>query len=181
MHKTITKKFIASVGVLGLVGTLVAYSVSLAATTATVGATVTVQNIAVTASDGDDDAVIYGTLGNNSTMSTCGDEKDDAQTITNTGNVNEDFVIKAIANASTPDWTIGDAAAEDVYVHKFQNGACALVSGFSGTALDTTGKPFASGITPEGTATLNLQINTPNPSTSYDQQTVDVTITASAS
>ena len=181
MHKTITK-LIASVGVLGLVGSLVAYSVALALDTATVGATVTVQNIAVSVDDADHDhAVAYGTLGNDSTMSTCGDEKNDAQTITNTGNVNEDFVIKAIANASTPDWTIGDAAASDVYVHKFQNGACTLVSGFSGTTLDTTGKPFASGVAPEGTATLNLQIHTPNPSTSYDQQTVDVTITASAS
>jgi len=126
--------------------------------------------ISVSVSDG---AITYGTIPANSTKSTCTSELNDAQTVTNNGNVTENFLIKGQNSAN---WTLAATAGSDQYVHKFLNGTCSTFSG--GTALTTTDQNFATGIAPNGTATLNLQINTPNPSTVYTQQSVDVTITA---
>ena len=70
---------------------LLAGQYAIAASTATVTATVTVQNISLTVSDG---VVAYGTLGSNTTKSTCTSELNDLQTITNNGNVAETFNIK---------------------------------------------------------------------------------------
>jgi hypothetical protein len=173
MRKIITKKFIIPVSVLGLAGMLVAYSVALAGTTATVTATVTVQNISVSVSDG---TVAYGTLGQNTTKSTCTSELNDAQTVTNEGNVAENFDIKGQNSA---DWTLAATAGSDQYVQQFKNGTCSTFSG--GTALTTSNQSLATNVAPSGTVTLNLQINTPNPSTVFTQQSVDVTITATAS
>ena len=173
MQKIITKKFIIPVSVLGLAGMLVVYSVVLAGSTATVSATVTVQNISVSVSDG---TVAYGTIGQNTTKSTCTSELNDAQTVTNDGNVNEDFLIKGQNSAN---WTLAATAGTDQYVHKFLNGTCSTFSG--GTALTTSNQSLATGVAPNGNVTLNLQINTPNPSTVFTQQSVDVTITATAS
>jgi hypothetical protein len=126
--------------------------------------------ISVSVSDG---AITYGTIPANSTKSTCTSELNDAQTVTNNGNVTENFLIKGQNSAN---WTLAATAGSNQYVHKFLNGACSTFSG--GTALTTSDQSFATGISPSGTATLNLQINTPNPSTVYTQQSVDVTITA---
>ncbi len=126
--------------------------------------------ISVTVSDG---VVTYGTIPANTTKSTCSTELNDAQTVTNNGNVNENFNIRGQNSAN---WTLGATAGSNQYVQKFLNGTCSTFSG--GTALTTSDQSFATGIAPSGTATLNLQINTPNPSTVYTQQSVDVTITA---
>jgi hypothetical protein len=126
--------------------------------------------VSVSVSDG---AISYGTIPANSTKSTCTSELNDAQTVTNNGNVNENFLIRGQNSAN---WTLAATAGTDQYVHKFLNGACSTFSG--GTALTTSDQSFATGISPSGTATLNLQMNTPNPSTVYTQQSVDVTITA---
>lgn len=152
---------------------LVAYSVAFASTTATVAATVTVQNISVSVSDG---SVAYGTLGQNTTQDTCTGQLNDLQTVTNNGNVNEDFAIKG---QDSSNWTLAATAGSDQYVQKFKNGACATFS--DGTALTTSNQSLATGIASSETASLNLQINTPNPSTVFTQQSVDVTITATAS
>lgn len=126
--------------------------------------------ISVSVADG---AVTYGTIPANSTKSTCTSELNDAQTVTNDGNVNENFNIRGQNSAN---WTLAATAGSDQYVHKFLNGTCSTFSG--GTALTTSDQIFATGIAPSGTATLNLQINTPNPSSVYTQQSVDVVITA---
>jgi hypothetical protein len=132
--------------------------------------TTVVATVSVSVSDG---AISYGTIPANSTKSTCTSELNDAQTVTNDGNVTENFLIKGQNSAN---WTLAATAGSNQYVHKFLNGACSTFSG--GTALTTSDQNFATGISPSGTATLNLQMNTPNPSTVYTQQSVDVTITA---
>lgn len=120
-----------------------------------------------------DSTVTYGTIPANSTKSTCTSELNDAQTLTNDGNVAENFLIRGQNSAN---WTLAATAASDQYVHKFLNGACSTFSG--GTALTTSNASFATGVAVNGTTTLNLQINTPNPSTVYTQQSVDAIITA---
>jgi hypothetical protein len=162
------KSLIATICILGMVGMIIGAVVQ-AAEEATVTATVTVQNISLTVSDG---SIAYGTLGQNSTKSTC--DLTDTQTVTNNGNVTENFNIKGQNSAN---WTLGTTPGSDVYVHKFSTSACPWSSG---TALTTTYQTMATGIAPNGTATLNLQINTPNPSTVYTEQQVNVTVQAVA-
>jgi hypothetical protein len=144
-----------------------------AADTASVTATVTVQNISVTVSDG---TITYGTLGQNSTKNTC--DLTDTQTATNNGNITEDLNIKAIADASTPDWAIGATAGSDIYTHKVSKATCPT---FTATiTLTTSYQELAQDIAESGDQTFDLEINTPNPSTVYTEQSVDVTVQAVA-
>ena len=172
MQKIITKKFVIPISVLGLVGMLVAYSVVLAGTTATVTATVTVQNISLSVADG---SAAYGVLGSNTTKSTCTSELNDAQTVTNDGNVAENFNIEGQNSAN---WTLAATAGSDQYVQKFATSTCSTFSG--GTALTTSYVTAATNVAASATSTLNLQINTPNPSSFFTQQSVDVLLQAVA-
>jgi len=163
------KSLIAILGILGMIG-LVVGPLAQAANTATVTATVTVQNISLTVSDG---AIAYGTLAQNSTKSTC--DLSDTQTVTNNGNVAETFNIMGSNSAN---WTLGATPGSDIYVHKFATSSCPVTWG--GTALTTSYQTMATNIAANATTTLNLQINTPNPSTVFTQQSVDVTVQAVA-
>ena len=163
------KQFIASICILGLVGMVVATAVK-AVDTASVGATVTVQNISVSVSDG---VVAYGTLAVNTTKSTLAGELNDLQTATNDGNVTENFNIRGQNSAN---WTLGASAGADQYVHKFSTN-----SGTTWTALTTPGYlTLATGKTAGQTQTFDLQITTPTATTNYTQQSVDVTVQAVA-
>jgi len=126
--------------------------------------------VSVSVSDG---TINYGTLPVNSSKSTCTSELNDAQIVTNNGNVTENFLIMGQNSAN---WTLAATPGTNQYVHKFLNGACSTFSG--GTALTTSNQTFATGIPPNGTATLNLQITTPTSTSYFSQQSVDVTITA---
>ena len=172
MQKIITKKFVIPISVLGLVGMLVAYQVIFAADTATVAATVTAQNISLSVADG---AVAYGALASNTTKSTCTTELNDLQIITNDGNVAETFNIEGQNSAN---WTLAATAGSDQYVEKFATSTCSTFSG--GTALTTSYVTAATNVAASATSTLNLQINTPNPSTIFTQQSVDVGLQAVA-
>jgi len=162
------KSLIAILGILGMVG-LVVGPLAYAANTATVTATVTVQNISLTVSDG---SITYGTIAQNSSKSTC--DLSDTQTVTNNGNVAETFNIKGQNSAN---WTLAATAGSDQYVHKFATSSCPWTSG---TALTTSYQTMATNVAVNATTTLNLQITTPNPSTVYTQQSVDVTVEAVA-
>lgn len=141
-----------------------------AATTAAVTATVTVQNISVTVTDG---SVSYGTMANNASAGT---NPADTQTATNNGNVTEIFYIKG---QNTANWTLGATAGSDQYVHKFCTATCGTAP-TNYTALTTSNQELAASVASSGTQTFDLYLTTPNPSTVYTQQSVDVTITAAA-
>ncbi|MSR85552.1 hypothetical protein EXS71_03935 [Candidatus Uhrbacteria bacterium] len=159
----------------GLTGTMVLgafcmVSLVSAAGTATVAATVTVQNISVTVSDG---SISYGTLPANTATSTIATALNDTQTGTNAGNVAEDFNIKGQNSAN---WTLAATTAADQYIHKFCIATCSNPVNF--TVLTTSYQVLASNIAANGTKTFDLQITTPNPSTVFTQQSVDVTVQA---
>jgi len=126
--------------------------------------------ISVSVSDG---TIAYGMLPLNTSKSTCTSELNDAQIVTNNGNVTENFLIRGQNSAN---WILAATAGTDQYVHKFLNGTCSTFSG--GTTLTTSDQTFATGIAPNGTATLNLQITTPTATNYFTQQSVNVTITA---
>lgn len=141
-----------------------------AASTASVTATVTVQNISVTVTDG---TVAFGTLASNSSTGT---NPADTQTATNNGNITENLNIKGQNSGS---WTLGATAGSDQYVLKFCTATCGTPP-TNYTALTTSYQTLATSVATSGTQTFDLYITTPNPSTVYTQQSVDVTVQAVA-
>ena len=162
------KSLIAILSILTIVGLIVS-SLIKAADTATITATVTVQNISLSVSDG---SIIYGIIPANSSKSTC--DLNDTQTVTNNGNVAETFNIKG---QNSTNWTLAATNGNDQYVHKFATSSCPWTSG---TALTTSYQTMATNVATNSNVTLNLQITTPNPSTVFTEQSVDVTVQAVA-
>ncbi len=161
-----------SLAALGLVASL-AWSSAIAATTASVTATVTVQNISLTVTDG---TVTYGTLGQNATKSTIPSDLNDKQTATNNGNVAEDFNIKGRDSAN---WTLGATAGSDQYIHKFCTATCGSPP-TNYTALTTSYQSLGTNIAASATKSIDLFLNTPNPSTVFTQQDISITVQAVA-
>lgn len=154
-----------------LMGGIVPLSgIAMAASSASVAATVTVQNVSVTVSPG---TVAYGTLAVNSSSST---NPGSTQTVTNNGNVAEDITIKG---QNSTNWTLGGTAGVNQYVHKFCISTCGTPP-TNYTALTTSYQALATNIAASGTQTFDLDITTPTSSTSFTQQSVDVTVLAAA-
>lgn len=162
------KKFTLLVSVIGFLALFILTDVVKAADTAIVAATVTVQNISVTVSDG---SVAFGTLSSNSSAGT---NSADTQSATNNGNITENLNIKG---QNSGNWTLGATAGSDQYVLKFCTSSCTTPP-TSYTALTTNYQTLASSIATSGTQTFDLYITTPNPSTVFTQQTVSVTVQA---
>jgi hypothetical protein len=163
------KSLIATLCTLGAVGMVIGAAV-LGATEATITATVTVQNISLSVSDG---SIAYGVLPVNTSRDTC--YLNDIQTVTNDGNVAEDFNIKG---QNSQNWTLGSTPSSEVYVHKFATSSCPVTWG--GTALTTSYQTMATNIPVNGSVILNLQITTPTATNYYTQQDVSVMVQAVA-
>ncbi len=139
-----------------------------AASTDSVTATVTVQNISVSVSDG---AIAYGTLALNSSAGTNGI---DTQTAENDGNVTVDFNIRG---QDTANWTLGATADSDLYVHRFCTETCDSAP-TNYTALTTNYQTLAESKAAEATQTFDLHISTPTSTANYTEQSADVTVQA---
>jgi hypothetical protein len=155
-------------------GVLNVTQVVMASTTANVAATVTVQNISVSVSDG---SVSYGTLAVNTAKSTLSGGVNDQQTASNDGNVAEDFNI---AGNNSTDWTLDtDNSTIDHYIHKFCVATCGTdASPTNFTALTTGYSALATNKAASGTQTFDLQLTTPQSSSVFTQQSVNVTVQA---
>lgn len=148
-----------------------------AATEVSVTATVTAQNVSLSVADGN---VSYGTLALSATRSTIASEENEMQTVTNDGNVAEDIDIKGQDSAA---WTLAGTQGANQYFHKFCNDTdldCAT-PGTNYTALTTSYAAMDTSIAASGTVDFQLQIGIPSSSASYTQQSVDVSVQASAS
>ncbi len=143
---------------------------TLAAGTATVAATVTVQNVSVSVTDG---SIAYGTLATNTSAGTNGS---DTQTATNNGNVAEDLNVRGQNSAN---WTLGATVGTDTYVQQFCTASCASAP-TNYTKLTTSYQALASNVAGNGTQTFDLYITTPTSSSVFTQQSVDVTVQAVA-
>lgn len=149
----------------------------MAASTASVGATVTVQNISLSVADG---TVAYGTLGLNATKSTTVADLNDLQTATNNGNVAETFNIKGMdATGGTQTWILAATAGSGQYIHGFCVATCTTPP-TNYTALTTSYAILGTNIAVSGTKTFDLYINTPTAVTDYTVHTADVTVQAVA-
>ena len=166
MSKSI-KIFLFGFFLVGLFG-LASFLEVKAATTASVAATVTVQNISVSVASG---TVAYGTLAVNTSAGT---NPANTQTATNNGNITETFNIKG---QDSTNWTLGGTAGANIYVHKFCTATCGTPP-TNYTALTTNYQTLGTGVTVSGTKTFDLYITTPTSSTNFTQQSVDVTVQA---
>ena len=146
-------------------------SVLASSDTATVNATVTVQNISVSVAPG---TVAYGTLALGASKSTC--DLNDTQIVTNDGNVAETFNVKG---SDSNNWTLGSSPGTDTYVHKFSSSTC-TVNWDEAPALTTNYQTLATNIAASSTIPLNLQVTTPSSTSYYNQQSFSVTVQAMA-
>lgn len=172
------KKLWAAIGTAALLAS--AAIPALAATSDSVTATVTVQSISITVSDG---SVAYGILGVNTSKDTTSalGQLDDSQTVTNNGNVDETLLIRGQDSAN---WTLAGAAGVNQYVHQ----VCTAGTGVPDpcdtnpvyTALTTVNQalPPFSVYTPTAIQKFDLKITTPTSSSVSTQQNVSVTVVA---
>lgn len=160
------KSLIASICILAVVGMVVGVAVQ-GADTASVAATVTVQSISVSISDG---TVAYGVIAAGTSKDTV--TPSDLQTATNNGNVTETLNIKGTNSAA---WTLAAAAfgATD-YKHEFSKDRFVT----AGTALTLANQTLASGVASGGSQTFDLKITTPPSAADYTAQSVNVTVLA---
>ncbi len=89
----------------------------------------------------------------------------------NTGNVAENFNIKG-QNSACP-WILTAAAGTDQYAHEFSTNG-----GTNWTALTTSDQTLVTEIAADGTQNVDLRVTLPTLTGCYNQQSVDVTITA---
>lgn len=154
---------------------LVPMSFAYASDSAMVVATVVLENISVSVSDG---TINYGTLPLNSSANTI--TLTDTQTITNEGNITIDILIKGQDSAN---WTLGNSGDTNQYAHHFCNASesdCDTPT-TNYLNLTTNNLTLDSGIVPNDEINLDLHITTPTTSTFFTEQNVDVIITAVAS
>jgi hypothetical protein len=134
--------------------------------------------VSVSVSDG---VVTYDIMPENTSKSTLSGELNDMQTATNDGNVTENFNIKGQdATGGGCTWTLASSNGSNQYVHQFCNDTDLDCSSppTNYTALTTSYQTLDTGITASGEVDFQLRLTTPNPSSCYGQQSVDVTIQA---
>lgn len=150
-----------------------------AASTGTVSATVTPQNISVAVSDG---TVAYGTLDLSSSQSTISSGINDTQVATNDGNVTEDFNIRSTDATGGTTWTLAGSIGADQYTHSYCNTGGGAPdpcdSGATWNAMSTSYNTLTTAVAPAGTNRFDLQIGTPSSSSDFVQKSITVTIQA---
>lgn len=145
-----------------------------AASSANVTATVTIQNISVSVSDG---SVSYGTIATSETKDTTTHATtgvNDSQTATNDGNVTESLNIRS--GTDPVGWTLGANAGSDIYTHKFCTITCDTTPTW--TALTTNNQTLATGVTAAGTQVFDLQFGAPTSTTVFTEQSPTVIVQA---
>ena len=147
----------------------------LAAETDTVTATVTAVVVSVSVADGN---VAFGAVDQDSTQDTTTNGVNDSQTATNDGSVDLDFSIKA---ADTASWTLGETAGEETYTLDFCTSDCDGNPTWTSVGIDSTYVTLATSVAKDGTQEFDLQVGTPTTTTVVDEQSITVTVQASAS
>lgn len=142
-----------------------------------VTATVMVQQVSLSITDG---TVAYGTLATSGTKGTHSGDLDDSQSAQNTGNVNVDFDIKGTNVSGGCTWTLAATQDSEEYFHQFCTGTCTSPPD-SYTALTTNFATLDTGVAPTSSTTFDLYLGVPSSTTCSEQVNVNVTVQASAS
>lgn len=136
----------------------------------TVSATVSAKNIALTVTDR---TIVYGSVTIGSTNNTTTNGMDNSQTVTNTGNVIEDFKIKGQDSIA---WPIGASAGDGIYAHGVCISDCDASPSWIALSVDYS--ELTTDIAIDGTLIFDLQIYTPTATSNYDEQSVNVMVLA---
>ncbi len=170
-----TKEFITTILILGMVGMVVGVVVK-ADTTADVSATVTAELISVSVLDG---SVAYGILAVNISEDTV--TLNDTQVVTNDSNVLADLGVKSSDAVGGTQWNLAatNAALDDFTHESSPDGSNWTLFNADNSSYTTlgTGNIAASG----GTQNLDLRIKTPTSVTDNILKTITVTVLATAS
>ena len=172
----IKKSFKFAIALLAVAIPFLGARAAFASSTATVAATVTPQNISVSASDG---SVAYGTIDLSSSQDTSSGGVDDSQTATNDGNITEDFNITSTHATGGTQWTLAGSIDANQYKHSFCTSDCD--GSPTWTALTTSYQALATSKAASGTQVFDLKIDTPSSSSDYVQKSITVTVQAVAS
>jgi hypothetical protein len=138
---------------------------------------ITIQAVVISVTITSDGTISYGLIPENSAKSTLPGELSDMQTASNDGNVTENFNIKG---QNSGNWTLSASSGNNQYVHKFCNDTdnnCTSPP-TSYTPLTTSYQTLDTGIAVGNAVDFQLQITTPNPSSVFTEQQVNVTIQA---
>lgn len=165
------KKILIGLAVLSLV---LGVAVPVWATdTETVSCTVTPKLIALTVEDG---SVDYGPLDLNSEKST--KDLGDNQTVTNTGNVNEEIEVKTSDAIGGTTWTAASTAGSDQFVHFWSANPGDGSPIWTAWSVADTYATLVASLTSSGTQLLGLKIHTPTAITDHEQKSITVTVLA---
>lgn len=143
--------------------------------------TYTPPSISISVSDG---VVAYDIMPANTSKSTLAGDmppSGDMQTATYSSTVTVNINIKGYtATGGGCDWTLDFSNGSNQYVHQFCNDTDLDCSSppTNYTALTTAYQVLKAGVIGGGTVDFQLRLTTPNPSTCYGQQTVNVTVQA---
>ncbi len=137
-----------------------AVSTASADTSASISVKVTLRNVSVSLNLSEWQ---LGTVVPNSVTATAADYF----VATNDGNVAEDFTIVAAASAN---WTPGDDSGANVFRLRL----------LPTTVVKTTPVPLATNVAASGTQSFGLDLKAPSSSTSNAEQTIPVTVAATA-
>lgn len=155
--------------------TMLVGTAAYAANTAAVTSTVTVQNVSVTVTPG---TISWGTLSVSTASSTTPTY---TQTLTNAGNVAEDFSINGANATGVIPWTLAGSPASETYALAFCPATCATPPTNYVALTSTPQLPAAyTNVAAAGTKPLDLRIQTPTATADYLSHSVTVTITAVA-
>lgn len=136
----------------------------------TVTATVTAQQISVSVSDG---SVAYGILDIGSTMTTLALDPIDTQSASNDGNVAVNFGIQGTTSA---EWSLAATPGDETYAHEISTD-----SGTGWTAMETGSyTEFAAAVGTGETEPFDLNIHIPTSTTATTEQSVNVSVQATA-
>ena len=143
----------------------------------TVSATVTAQNVSISVTSG---TVAYGIMAANTHRSTIAADLNQTQTVTNTGNVDIDININS---ADSTDWTLAATTGADQYTHMFCHTSCGTPpTNFTALPAGPSYATFQEDVTSvtSNTRNLDLRLSTPTSTTEFGEQSMTVTLQASA-
>lgn len=138
-----------------------------AASTATVSATVTANNLAVSVSDG---TIAFGSVALNTATTTAGNS--DTQTVTNDGSTAQMNVKSSNATGGTT-WTLGTSVGSDTF--KLEVSTTTGSSYMTLQATDTY-LTASSSMTSLLSDTLDFRFTTPTASTDFVQKSITITV-----
>ncbi|MCX6787147.1 MAG: hypothetical protein NTY93_01315 [Candidatus Kaiserbacteria bacterium] len=159
--------------ILAVISILLAWQITNAASTATVGATVTAQSLSLSVSPG---TITYGSVALNTATTTAGHGY--TQTVTNTGSTMV-LNVKSTDGTGGTTWVLDTSNATlDHYMHEVSTttGSTYMKMPAAGTYI-TASSTFPTGAV---TQALEFQLTTPNTSSDFVQKTITVTLQASA-